>query len=190
MEPRPIFGGAEGYPVVLVGQAPGITEYERNAPFQGGAGKIIRALFESCGCFEFDEKVYQTSVTKCFTGRLEGSSSDRKPSVQEVRNCSAFLVRQLEILKPSLLVLLGGLSWESYASIREREAPGYCQKEFGKKNPKDLRVPDLVGRKLEWRNSVVLPMIHPARTANGARSLHPELDQKSKELLREELTKV
>ncbi len=34
--PRPIFGGGVGYPVILIGQAPGKTEYERNAPFQGG----------------------------------------------------------------------------------------------------------------------------------------------------------
>lgn len=190
IEPRPIFAGGEGYPIVLVGQAPGITEYKKNAPFQGDAGQAIRALFESCNFNDFDEKVYQTSVTKCFPGRRENSTSDRRPSVLEVRNCSPFLVRQIELLRPKLIVLLGSLSWESYVSIRESETPGYCIREFKKRKAKDLRVPDLVGRKFEWKNSVVVPMIHPAGTANGARAGYPKLDEKSKELLREELAKV
>ncbi len=190
VEPRPIFWGTGGYPVVLIGQAPGITEYQKNAPFQGAAGKSIRALFESCGLADFDSKVYQTSVAKCFPGRRPNSSTDRKPSASEVRNCAPFLVSQIQLLKPRLIVILGGLAWESYASIREREEPGYCMAEFQKARPQDLRVADLVGRKLTWGDAVVLPMIHPAGSANGARAARPELDLKSKTLLQEELQKI
>jgi uracil-DNA glycosylase len=99
---------------MLIGQAPGPTEYERNAPFQGDAGVSIRALFSACGLKDFDGIVYQTSVTKCFPGRRPKASSDRKPSAQEIKNCSDFLVRQLDLLRPKLIVCLGELAWKSY----------------------------------------------------------------------------
>ncbi len=190
VEPRPIFRGAQDYPVVIIGQAPGITEYRNNAPFQGAAGQSLRALFESCGLADFDAKVYQTSVAKCFPGRRASSSTDRRPSALEVRNCSPFLVSQMQLLKPRLILILGSLAWEAYAAIREREEPGYCMAVFGKHRPQDLRIPDLVGRRLNWKDAVVLPMIHPAGSANGARAKHPELDLESKQMLHEELQKI
>lgn len=188
--PRPIFGGGEDYPILLIGQAPGKTEYKLNAPFQGDAGKSIKSLFESCGLKEFDKTVYQTSVTKCFPGRSAKARADRKPSVSEVRNCSPFLVRQIELLQPKLMVCLGGLAGAAYVLMREGEEVGYCEREFGKKKPSELRVPDLVGRRFVWKNIVIIPMIHPAGTANEARSKYPAEDRESKRLLREEIQRI
>ena len=188
--PRPIFGGGEGFPIILIGQAPGKTEYERNAPFQGDAGQSIKALFVACGLTDFDRKVYQTSVTKCFPGRRAKATTDRVPGVGEVNNCSPFLVRQIELLRPKLMVCLGGLAWKAYVSIREREEPGCCEKEFGKKKPSELRVPDLVGRRFEWKGTTVVPMIHPAGSANGSRADYPGQDRESKRLLREEIQRI
>ena len=188
--PRPIFGGGEGFPIMLIGQAPGTKEYERNAPFQGDAGKSIKALFAACGLIDFDEKVYQTSVTKCFPGRRAKATTDRVPGVGEVDNCSPFLVRQIELLQPKLMVCLGGLSWKAYVSIRETEEQGYCEKQFGKKKPSELRVPDLVGRRFVWKSTTVVPMIHPAGSANGSRADYPGQDRESKRLLREEIQRI
>ena len=185
--PRPIFRGVEGSPVMLIGQAPGQREYERHLPFQGEAGASIRALFSACGLNDFDGIVYQTSVTKCFPGRRPKVSSDRKPSAQEVRNCLGFLRGQLELLRPKLIVCLGELAWKSYVSIREQEEPGYCQKEFAKRSPTDLRLPDLVGRRFSWRGATVIPMIHPSGSANGARAQYPAQDTESKLLLRHKI---
>lgn len=190
IEPRPIFSGGVGFPIILIGQAPGITEYERNAPFQGDAGSSIKSLFSSCGLSNFDGMVYQTSVTKCFPGRRPNTSTDRVPSVSEVNNCSSFLVRQLALLKPRLIVCLGGLSWKAYASMREKESPGYCRITFGKDKPQQLRVPDAVGKRFTWNNAVVLPMIHPAGSANGSRAQYPEQDKASKLLLKKEIQKL
>lgn len=185
--PRPIFGGGEGFPIMLIGQAPGKTEYEKNAPFQGDAGKSIKSLFHSCGMTEFDKKVYQTSVTKCFPGRLPGASTDRFPSVPEVSNCTPFLEMQLALLQPKLIVCLGALSWRAYARLREKDEPGYCAREFPMKKVNDLRVPDLVGKRFAWKGMVILPMIHPAKSANGSRSKYPGNDELSKQHLRKEL---
>ena len=185
--PVPIFRGAEGCPVMLIGQAPGPREYERHLPFQGDAGMSIRSLFSSCGLNDFDGIVYQTSVTKCFPGRRQNSSSDRKPSAQEVTNCLGFLARQLDLLRPKLIICLGELAWKSYVSIREQEEPGYCQQEFARRHPNDLRLPDLVGKRFSWRGATVIPMIHPSGSANGARARYPAQDNESKALLRHEI---
>ena len=182
--PRPIFAGGVSHPVFLLGQAPGRTEYERNAPFQGDAGKTIKALFASCGLRNFDEVVYQTSVTKCFPGRCLNSSTDRKPSSVEVANCLPFLARQLEIVGPKLLVCLGVLSWQAFLSMQDVDQPGFCSREIGLAKPSAVRVPHMVGRRFYWRSTLVLPMIHPAGSANGTRARYPEHDRKSIELLR------
>jgi uracil-DNA glycosylase len=188
--PRPIFRGNADLPILLIGQAPGKKEYERNAPFQGDAGASIRSLFSSCGLNDFDGMVYQTSVTKCFPGRRQNASSDRKPSAEEVRNCLGFLARQLDLLRPKLVVCLGELAWKSYVSIREQEEPGYCQREFARRLPNDLRLPDLVGKRFSWRVATVIPMIHPSGSANGARAQYPVQDDESKLLLRKELERL
>lgn len=182
--PRPIFSGGIGYPIFLLGQAPGKTEYERNTPFQGDAGKSIRSLFTMCGLRDFEHVVYQTSITKCFPGRSAGSSTDRIPSDGEVENCLPFLIQQLEIVKPKLIVCLGVLSWKTFLRMQEAEQPGFCAREFGISKPNDVKVPHIVGRRFAWRSILVLPMIHPSGSANGARSKHPEHDRKSKELLK------
>lgn len=188
--PRPIFSGGAEHPIFLLGQAPGITEYERNAPFQGDAGKSIKALFNSCGLDDFDRLVYQTSVTKCFPGRRPKSSTDRIPSVGEVANCLPFLAKQLEIVSPKLLVCLGGLSWKAFLKLKEADEPGYCLAEVGITKPSEVKVPHVVGRQFTWRSTIVLPMIHPAGSANGARAQYPTYDRDSKLLLKDLLTKA
>ncbi|TGD71103.1 hypothetical protein E4634_19870 [Mangrovimicrobium sediminis] len=188
--PRPIFSGGAEHPVFLLGQAPGITEYEKNAPFQGGAGQSIKALFKTCGLDDFDRLVYQTSVTKCFPGRRKNSSTDRMPSVGEVANCLPFLEKQMKIVSPKLLVCLGGLSWKAFLKLKETDEPGYCLAEIGITKPSEVKVPDVVGRQFKWRSTIVLPMIHPAGSANGARAQYPNHDRDSKLLLKDLLSRV
>lgn len=190
VEPRPIFSGEVGYPIFLLGQAPGKTEYERRAPFQGDAGKSIKAQFAACGLSNFERNVYQTSVTKCFPGRRPSTSTDRMPSATEVKNCLPFLERQLELVKPKLLVCLGGLSWKAFLSIQEAAEPGFCSREIGISRPSGVKVPHMVGRRFQWHSTLVLPMIHPAGSANGARSQYPDHDRESKALLARSLAEL
>ena len=85
---------------------------------------------------------------------------------------------------------LGELAWKSYVSIREQEEPDYCRKEFSKRRPSDLRIPDLVGKRFSWRGAVVIPMIHPSGSANGARAHYQVQDQESKVLLGHEIERL
>lgn len=112
------------------------------------------------------------------------------PSVGEVENCLPFLAKQLEIVSPKLLVCLGGLSWRAFLKLKETDEPGYCLTEIGITKPSEVKVPDVVGRQFEWRSTIVLPMIHPAGSANGARAQYPNHDRDSKLLLKDLLSKI
>ena len=118
MEPlraRPVAARVSRAPVMLVGQAPGLEEYRSGRPFQGGAGREIRRIFERQGIppREFDRLVYQTTVTKCFPGRrvvgmgVDASVRDRAPTGAEVRNCAPVLIEEIRLVRPRVLVLIG-----------------------------------------------------------------------------------
>jgi uracil-DNA glycosylase family 4 len=105
-------------PVMLVGQAPGLTEYETRRPFSGPAGDGIRTLLAKCGISlaDFDRDVYQTSVVKCFPGRKKNKAKweDRQPIVEMQRNCSGFLERQIMLVQPSLIIAMGGPATDAF----------------------------------------------------------------------------
>jgi uracil-DNA glycosylase len=105
--PRPVLSKPFSASIMLVGLAPGLSEYRSGLPFQGQAGGGIRSIFADCGVQEneFDRVVYQTSVVKCFPGRQEnkqenkkGSWSDRQPDAAMKRACAGFLRSQIDVL--------------------------------------------------------------------------------------------
>ena len=94
VEPRPIVSGIRPKAVMLIGQAPGLTEYETGKPFQGDAGQGIRGIFAELGLprARFDEVVYSSAVIKCFPGskptlRAGKVREDVLPSAQMIQNC-------------------------------------------------------------------------------------------------------
>ncbi len=74
INPKPIFSGFKKADILLIGQAPGITEYKVGKPFQGSAGESIKKLFKECGLHNFDDLVYQKFRvrTQLTTSRLRG----------------------------------------------------------------------------------------------------------------------
>lgn len=92
--PRPIVSGIREKPVLLIGQAPGLTEYRTGKPFQGDAGQGIRAIFDELGLprSRFDEFVYSSAAMKCFLGSkavLRGGKmrEDIAPTARMLANC-------------------------------------------------------------------------------------------------------
>jgi uracil-DNA glycosylase len=105
-------------------------------------------------------RVYMTSITKCFPGKGTGGG-DRRPSRAEVDLCRPHLDRQLALIKPQLLILVGGLA-------HERFLPGRSLDELVG------RVFGLSGEELSNRTLVrplLVPLPHPSgasRWLNGA----------------------
>jgi uracil-DNA glycosylase len=99
-------------PVLLVGQAPGPHEGRFGRPFAWTAGKTLFGWFErACGVKEerFREGVYMAAVARCFPGKAK-SGGDRKPNPEEIARCRTYLARETAILRPELVLPVGGLA--------------------------------------------------------------------------------
>jgi len=113
MHPPPISGGAVASRVMLVGQAPGAREPELQRPFAWTAGKTLFRWFEeSCGVDEvtFREKIYIAAVCRCFPGKSARGGGDRVPDKGEIAQCSSWLQREFQILRPQLVLPVGKLA--------------------------------------------------------------------------------
>jgi uracil-DNA glycosylase len=97
---------------MIVGQAPGVREPAAAKPFAWTAGRtLFRWLEEAAGLTE-DEirgKIYFAAVCRCFPGKAPGGT-DRVPNPQEIANCSSWLDREIEILRPRLVIAVGKLA--------------------------------------------------------------------------------
>lgn len=98
-------------PVLLVGQAPGDKEPIARKPFAWTAGKNLFKWFGQLGVDEetFRDRVYMAAVCRCFPGK-NPKGGDRVPSDEEVANCAPWLERELEIVRPELLIPVGKLA--------------------------------------------------------------------------------
>jgi uracil-DNA glycosylase len=100
--------------IYLVGQAPGPREGRFGRPFAWTAGKtLFRWLEEPFGAGEEEvrEKVYIAAVARCFPGKANGGG-DRRPDPTEISRCRTFIEREVEILKPKLIIPIGTLAIE------------------------------------------------------------------------------
>jgi uracil-DNA glycosylase family 4 len=96
-----VFGvGNESAPWLFVGEGPGADEDEQGDPFVGQAGKLLDAMLAAIGIARGRE-AYIANVVKC---RPPGN---RTPSAEETAACAPFLDRQIELLRPRLIVALG-----------------------------------------------------------------------------------
>jgi uracil-DNA glycosylase len=99
-------------PIFLLGQAPGPREGSFGRPFAWTAGRTLFRWFEeSLGVSEedFRAKVYMAAVARCFPGKAPGGG-DRKPDAEEILSCRTFIEREMDILKPELVLAIGQLA--------------------------------------------------------------------------------
>ena len=98
--------------IFLVGQAPGPREGSFGRPFAWTAGKTLFRWFEGAiGANEetLRERIYMAAVARCFPGKAKGGG-DRKPDPEEIERCRSFLEREVQILRPKLLLPVGTLA--------------------------------------------------------------------------------
>lgn len=88
--------------IIFVGEAPGYWEDIRGKPFIGSAGRLLNELLRKVGLSR--ESIYITNVVKC------RPPENRDPHPEEVKACSPFLDRQLDLMRPKIIVSFGRLS--------------------------------------------------------------------------------
>jgi uracil-DNA glycosylase family 4 len=103
--------GNDAAPLMLIGEAPGRDEDIAGRPFVGRAGQLLDRMLASIGLDE--SGVYITNVVYW---RPPGN---RTPTPEEVEACAPFLARQIELVAPKVLVLLGGAAAKSVLGTSE-----------------------------------------------------------------------
>src|SRR6266545_5223601 len=110
---NPIRPGIIAQPrMMLIGQAPGPVTDRKGYHFAGPAGRFLEQWLERAGFPPgyFREHVHLTSLTRCFPGKSPSGHGDRAPSPAEMALCRPFLDRELTLLRPKLVLLVGKLA--------------------------------------------------------------------------------
>jgi uracil-DNA glycosylase len=98
-----VFGaGNANADLMFVGEAPGASEDEQGVPFVGRAGKLLEKLLEEIGLLRTE--VFIANTLKC---RPPGN---RDPLPMEIENCQEYLLRQVELIQPTVICTLGNFS--------------------------------------------------------------------------------
>jgi uracil-DNA glycosylase len=137
----PVVEPALGQRAMIVGQAPGSVEGVEGRPWRGRAGRTLRRWLE------MDEEAfyatfYCCSVTRCDPGRDPGGRGDRAPTPTEIALCRPWLDADLRLLRPRLVLCVGGLAARHVLGIR--------------------RLTERVGERLALNEAVAIPLPHPS----------------------------
>ena len=96
--------------LMFVGEAPGADEDEQGEPFVGKAGQLLTKIIETMGLKRSD--VYIGNILKCRPDTPGQSSGNRKPTSEEMATCIPYLHEQIDLIRPKVLVALGGTAME------------------------------------------------------------------------------
>jgi uracil-DNA glycosylase len=113
--PGGVFSGEASTRIMIVGQAPGVTEIQVLRPFNASAGRRLFQWLAEAGFDEVDFRAHQyiSSVTKCYPGKMPDGRGDRRPSREEQELCRPYLDRTLAIIQPEVIILVGSLAIET-----------------------------------------------------------------------------
>jgi len=137
-----VFGVGDMHsPLLFVGEAPGLEEDQQGEPFVGKAGQLLTRIIETMGFTR--NTVYIANILKCRPDTPGRSSGNRKPTVEEMATCLPYLLEQIDLIQPRVIVALGATAVEGL---------------FGLKEP----ISRLRGQWREFRLVPVMPTFHPA----------------------------
>jgi uracil-DNA glycosylase len=163
---RNVFTGQRAY---MYGQAPGIVEGEERRPWRGRAGGTLRRWLQ-LDEEEFYATFYCASVTRCYPGRASSGRGDRTPTPREQELCAFWREWELEILRPTLIVPVGGLAIKRLLGISG--------------------LASCIGCRYERDGATVIPLPHPSG-ASGWLNLaaNRRLTERAAGLVREALAR-
>ena len=141
LESLPVRAPGTNQRAYLFGQAPGVVEGEERLPWRGRAGRTLRRWLE-LEEDEFYATFYCASVTRCYPGRAPSGRGDRTPTPREQELCSFWRDRELELLRPQLIVTVGGLALRRLLGLTS--------------------LTPYVGRRYELNGTPVVPLPHPS----------------------------
>jgi DNA polymerase len=112
-----VFGvGNPDADLMFIGEAPGVDEDHQGEPFVGRAGQLLTRIIKAMNFAR--EDVYIANILKCRPDTLPGSFGNRAPTPTEMQTCRPYLVEQIEIIQPRVLVALGAVAVEGLLGMR------------------------------------------------------------------------
>jgi uracil-DNA glycosylase len=141
LESWPVVEPNCGQRAYLLGQAPGIVEGAEGRPWRGRAGATLRRWLRL-----EEDAFYATffcgAVTRCYPGRAPSGRGDRTPTRVERQLCSRWLDAELRLIRPDLIVTVGGLGLRQLLGIRT--------------------LTDAIGKSYLLDDAIVVPLPHPS----------------------------
>lgn len=132
-----IFGeGNVGAKLFIVGEAPGRDEDLQGRPFVGKSGQMLDKILAACG-FTRQEHIFISNIVKC------RPPDNRVPTQQEAAACIPWLFKQIELVDPKILILLGSTALKYMAGT-------------------DYTITRDRGNWINWKNRLAMPVYHPA----------------------------
>jgi uracil-DNA glycosylase len=112
-----VFGvGNPDAELMFVGEAPGADEDRQGEPFVGRAGQLLTRIIETMGLTRAD--VYIANILKCRPDMPRGIMGNRPPTPTEMATCIDYLIEQIAIIEPKVIVALGATAVEGLLGAR------------------------------------------------------------------------
>jgi len=169
LESLPVSAPYSGQRAYMFGQAPGVQEGQERRPWRGRAGRTLRSWLEMDED-EFYGAFYCASVTRCYPGRAPSGRGDRTPAPREQELCSFWREWELELIRPALIVTVGGLALKRLLGFS--------------------RLTECVGCRYEHGDAAVVPLPHPSGASSWLNvPAHRELVTEAVQIIRAELSR-
>jgi DNA polymerase len=112
-----VFGvGNPDADLMFIGEAPGADEDQQGEPFVGRAGQLLTKIIKAMN-FARDD-VYIANILKCRPDTPSGRFGNRAPTPVEMQTCRPYLVEQIDVIQPRVLVALGAVAVEGLLGLR------------------------------------------------------------------------
>lgn len=145
--------------VMFIGEAPGRQGADRTRrPFYGDkSGDNLQQLLDSIDLKR--EEIFITSAVMCSPRSV--TDANRKPSRAEIKNCSVYLKRQIELIRPPVIATLGSVALEALSLIAYHE----------------FKLKLHIGSILEWNGIKLVPLYHPSpQVIASSRRMHQQIE--------------
>lgn len=145
--------------VMFIGEAPGRQGADRTRrPFYGDkSGDNLQRLLDSIDLKR--EEIFITSAVMCSPRSV--TDANRKPSRAEIKNCSVYLKRQIELIRPPVIATLGSVALEALSLIAYHE----------------FKLKLHIGSILEWNGIKLVPLYHPSpQVIASSRRMHQQIE--------------
>jgi DNA polymerase len=127
--------------LMFIGEAPGADEDSQGEPFVGKAGQLLTRIIQTMGLTR--ESVYIGNILKCRPDTPGQASGNRKPTSEEMQTCIPYLHEQIDLIRPQVIVALGGTAVEGLLG-------------------KTIGITKLRGQWRTYRGIPLMPTYHPA----------------------------